>query len=101
MNQQRAIGTHPGQRQAVPIARFLMSWYAFSSKEHALNPSMPCFTVLLNSSMPFSTAFYRILPCFAVSALCPSAMVPIDGSARARGVQRLTRAKTRYSRSCR
>lgn len=64
MNQQRAIGTFIGQRQAVPIARFLMSWYAFSSEEHPIS-----------SSMPFSAVFCRILPFSAASVLCPSAMV--------------------------
>ena len=33
MNQQRAIRTLTGQRQAVLIARSLMSWYAFLSEE--------------------------------------------------------------------
>jgi hypothetical protein len=66
MNQQRAIGTVAGQRQAVTIARFLMSWYAFSSEEHTISSSVPCFT-----------AFCRVLPCFAASVLCSSAMVRV------------------------
>jgi hypothetical protein len=66
MIQQRAIGTITGQRQVVTIARFLMPWHTFLRGEHAIS-----------SSLPFSTAFDRILPCFAASILCPSAMVRV------------------------
>lgn len=93
MSQQRAIGTLTGQRQAVLIARsFLMSWYAFLSEEH-----------VLISSLPFSPAFCRILPCFTVSVLCPPAMVrlaPRPGQVERSGLQERKLALLAYACEC-